>query len=49
MTDQSPLSEDEAIWDELLRSEGSKAFLKQQIEQAEKLLDQRPKPESQPS
>lgn len=40
MTDQSSLSEDEAIWDELLQSEPSQAFLKQQIEQAEKLLDQ---------
>ena len=38
MTDQSPLPSDEEIWDELLQSEDSNKFLKEQVKKAEKLL-----------
>lgn len=43
MTDQSPLSSDEEIWDELLNSEASKRFLDEQVKKAEELLKQEQK------
>lgn len=38
-TDQSPLSNDEDIWEKLLQSEASKQFLKEQSRKAEDLLN----------
>lgn len=43
MTDQSPLTTDEDIWDNLLNSEASKRFLDEQVKKAEELLDQKQK------
>jgi hypothetical protein len=43
MTEQSPLSNDEAIWDELLNSELSKQFLDRLIEQAKEEIQQQKK------
>lgn len=40
MTNQSPLSPDEVLWDELLHSEASKKFLDRLIEQAQEELQQ---------
>jgi hypothetical protein len=43
MTDQSPLSNDEDIWERLLQSEASRKFLEEQSKKAEELLRQEQK------